>query len=136
MTLCGNVVATFGDYSDLASSYGAAWHTGSGALRLGSGWTADASFTAEGDNSTDDGVAFVGVFAAGQPVTLRVTVQGTPASGRWLRVWFDWDSSGVFDTGEKVYDGAAGSGDNDLVVNVPGTVAERCEIPGPPVRQP
>ncbi len=119
VTLCGNVTATSADYSDLAASYGAAWHTGSGALRLGPGWTADASFAADGDSATDDGVAFVGAFTAGQPATLRVNVQGTPASGRWLRVWFDWDSNGVFDTTEKVYDGAAVNGNNDLVVNVP-----------------
>jgi hypothetical protein len=122
-TLCGSVKATAGDYSDLASSYGAAWHTGDGSLRLGPGWTADSSFAADGDSATDDGVAFIGGVTAGQPATVRVNVQGTPASGRWLRVWFDWDSNGAFDTSEKVFDGAAGNGDNDLVVNVPGTVA-------------
>jgi subtilisin-like proprotein convertase family protein len=117
VTVCGNVAATTGDYSDLAASYGAAWHTGSGAVRLGPTWTADTGFGP--DTDIDDGVAFIGAFTAGQPATLRVSVQGTPSSGRWLRVWFDWDNNGVFDTAEKVYDGAAVSGNNDLVVNVP-----------------
>jgi len=123
ITLCGNAAPVSGDYSDLAASYGAAWHTGSGGLRLGPGWTSDSSFAAEGDNATDDGVSFVGSFLAGQPATVRVNVQGTPVNGRWLRVWFDWDSNGVFDTGEKVADAAAISGNNDLVVNVPGALA-------------
>ena len=128
VTLCGNVAATSADYSDLAASYGAAWHTGSGAVRLGPGWTADSSFAADGDSATDDGVAFVGAFTAGQPATVRVNVQGTPASGRWLRVWFDWDSSGVFDTTEKVFDGAAANGNNDLVVNVPSGLAGTVKV--------
>ncbi len=119
-TVCGNVAAVSADYSDLASTYGAAWHTGNGALRLGPTWTADAGFGP--DTDTDDGVAFISNFAAGQPATLRVNVQGTPASGRWLRVWFDWNSSGVFDTTEKVVDGAAIAGNNDLSVNVPGNL--------------
>ncbi|MFZ2360765.1 MAG: proprotein convertase P-domain-containing protein, partial [Anaerolineae bacterium] len=123
LTICGSVASTSGDYSDLAASYGAAWHTGSGGLRLGPGWTSDNSFAAEGDNATDDGVSFIGSFTAGQPATVRVNVQGTPVNGRWLRVWFDWDSNGVFDTGEKVADAAAISGNNDLVVNVPGALA-------------
>jgi hypothetical protein len=122
------LIATYGvaltaDFSDLASTYGAAWHTGSGSLRLGPGWTADASFAAEGDNASDDGVAFISNFTVGQPATLRVDVQGTPASGRWLRVWFDWDSNGVFDTTEKVYDGTAVTGNNDLPVSVPAGLA-------------
>ena len=120
------LIATYGsaltaDFSDLASTYGAAWHTGGGSLRLGPGWTADASFLAEGDNATDDGVAFVGGFSAGQPATVQIDVQGAPANGRWLRAWFDWDSNGLFDAGEKVYDGAAVGGLNSLVVNVPST---------------
>jgi hypothetical protein len=118
-TVCGNITAVNADYSDLASTYGAAWHTGNGSLRLGLNWTADASFAAESDNASDDGVAFISNFVAGQPATLRVSVQGTPANGRWLRVWFDWNSNGVFDTTEKVFDAAAVSGNNDLTVNVP-----------------
>ena len=119
VTLCGNVTATTGDYSDLASGYGAAWHTGSGALRLGAGWTADTSFAAGADNATDDGVAFITPLQPGQPATVRVNVQGTSAIGRWLRLWLDWDDNGVFDTTEMAYDDAAVAGNNDLTVAVP-----------------
>ena len=59
------LIATYGsavpaDYSDLPDSYGVAWHTGAGAIRLGSQWTADSSFAADGDNTSDDGVSFIG----------------------------------------------------------------------------
>ena len=70
LNICGTTTATSADYSDLASGYGIAWHTGSGALRLGSGWTADTSFAAGADDATDDGDgAFALDTAAG---TLRV----------------------------------------------------------------
>ncbi len=107
------------DYSDSAASYGVAWHTGGGSLRLGSQWTADSSFSANGDTASDDGVTFVGAFGAGQPATVRVNVQGTPAAGRWLRLWFDWDGDGAFASAERVYDAAVLGGDNDLTVSVP-----------------
>ena len=118
------LIATYGspfsaDLSDLASGYGAAWHTGSGALRLGPGWTADTGFAAGADDATDDGVAFITPLQPGQPATVRVNVQGTPVNGRWLRLWLDWDGNGVFDTTEKAYDGAAVNGNNDLTVAVP-----------------
>ena len=119
LNICGTTTATSADYSDLASGYGIAWHTGSGALRLGPGWTADTSFAAGADDATDDGVAFITSLQPGQPATVRVNVQGTPANGRWLRLWLDWDGNGVFDTAEKAYDGAAVNGNNDLTVAVP-----------------
>ena len=119
LNICGTTTATSADYSDLASGYGIAWHTGSGALRLGSGWTADTSFAAGADDATDDGVAFITPLQSGQPATVRVNVQGTPVNGRWLRLWLDWDGNGVFDTTEKAYDGAAVNGNNDLTVAVP-----------------
>ena len=77
---------------------------------------------ADSDNSSDDGVSFVGPFQAGATATVRVNVQGTPTAGRWLRAWFDWNDDGVFDASERVYDGSANSGDNDLAVAIPPTV--------------
>jgi subtilisin family serine protease/subtilisin-like proprotein convertase family protein len=121
------LIATYGsavaaDYSDLPASYGAAWHTGNGSLRLGSAWTVDNSFPADGDNASDDGVAFLGAWQAGQPAVVRVNVQGTPAAGRWLRLWFDWDGDGAFALAERVFDGVVEDGANDLAVNVPASV--------------
>ncbi|MFZ2488390.1 MAG: proprotein convertase P-domain-containing protein [Anaerolineae bacterium] len=120
ITLCGNLTAITADYSDLASAYGVAWHTGNGALKLGPTWTADTTFGADSDS--DDGVSFVTPFQKNQNATVRVNVQGTPSAGRWLRVWFDWDNSGVFDTTELVYNAAAVTGDNDLTVAVPNSL--------------
>ena len=64
LNVCGTTPGTSADYSDLASGYGVAWHTGSSALRLGPGWAADTSFAAGGDDATDDGVAFITELAA------------------------------------------------------------------------
>jgi hypothetical protein len=116
------LIATYGgalaaDLSDLASSYGAAWHTGNGSLKLGPTWTADSSFAAGAD--VDDGVTFPGSFIHGQNATVRVNVQGTPVNGRWLRLWFDWNYNGVFDSSELVYNNSVASGNNDLTVAVP-----------------
>jgi subtilisin family serine protease len=110
------------DYSDLAASYGVAWHTGDGALRLGSLWTADDSYAPGSDDGSDDGVVF-GDFRPGETETVQVTVQGTAANGRWLRAWFDWDHNGTFDTGELVYDGSVSDGANDISVAVPAGLA-------------
>lgn len=123
LVVCGGSSSFSADYSDLAGSYGVAWHTGDGALRLGNTWSADdGGFGAGQDN--DDGVSFPDGLQAGQTKTVRVNVQGTPENGRWLRVWFDWNRDGVFEDttgsgGEYVYDGTAGNGDNDLPVDVP-----------------
>ena len=107
------------DYSDLAASYGVAWHTGSGTLRLGSLWDADATFAAGDDDASDDGVSFPNGWRPGQVNVVRVNVQGTPANGRWLRLWFDWNADGVFDDSELVYNNTVNGGDNDLNISVP-----------------
>lgn len=112
------------DYSDLAASYGQAWHLQLpiSTLRLGSLWTDDVSFAADADNASDDGVAF-GNFVAGQTGTVTVTVQGAVFYGRWLRAWFDWNGDGVFTLDERVFDQAVNDGDNALSLSVPGTVS-------------
>ncbi len=112
-------VALAADYSDSASSYGVAWHTGNGVLRLGATWSADTTFAAGSDGSTDDGVTFVGPFQAGQPATVRVSVQGAPLADYTLRLWFDWDGDGAFSPSEQVYSSTVTNGDTDLVVSVP-----------------
>ncbi|MBN1659804.1 MAG: proprotein convertase P-domain-containing protein, partial [Anaerolineae bacterium] len=125
LTLChASVLAA--DYSDLAGSYGVAWHTGDGALRLGNNWTADTTF-AEGDDNErgDDGVT-VPSLVAGQSNSVVVNVQGTPSSGRYLRIWFDWDSDGVFDDdgGELVWNGTVSAGNNSIPVPVPAGLSQ------------
>ena len=121
LTLCG-APSISADYSDLASGYGVAWHTGTGALRLGSAWTADTGFSAGSDNASDDGVSFLTALRAGQPATVRVNVQGAAAYAPWLRLWFDWNNDGIFGDeadGERVHNALAVVGDNDITVNVP-----------------
>ncbi|MBN1815284.1 MAG: proprotein convertase P-domain-containing protein, partial [Anaerolineae bacterium] len=84
------------DFGDLAHSYGVAWHTGDGSLRLGAEWTADGEFAPPGhDDASDDGVTFPNGLVVGSPSIARVDVQGVPADGRWLRLWFDWNGDGV-----------------------------------------
>jgi subtilisin-like proprotein convertase family protein len=120
--ICGAPGGTSGDYSDLDNSYGVAWHTGDGDLRLGTLWTEDSAFTPPGfDDASDDGVTFTGL-VPGQANTLTVNVQGTPVNGRWLQVWFDWNGDGTFGTladGELAFDGAVNDGANDISVDVP-----------------
>ncbi len=124
LVVCGAGGGVTGDYSDLAHSYGVAWHTGDGTLRLGTTWTLDDAFAPPGyDDASDDGVTFPYGLALGQPNTVRVNVQGTPTNGRWLRLWFDWNGDGIFGDqaeGEQVYNAAVNDGDNDITVSVPG----------------
>ena len=127
LVLCGAGGGVSGDYSDLDNSYGVAWHTGDGALHLGTAWTLDSAFAPPGfDDLSDDGVSFPDSLTPGQTSTVRVNVQGTPLNGTWLKLWFDWNGDGIFGDlaeGEQVYNGALVSGDNDLPVDVPvGTV--------------
>ncbi|HSJ55738.1 MAG TPA: proprotein convertase P-domain-containing protein, partial [Anaerolineae bacterium] len=111
------------DFGDLEDSYGVAWHTGDGTLRLGDTWTSDTAFAPAGhDDASDDGVTFPGGLVSGQASIARVNVQGTPANGRWLRLWFDWNGDGTFGDqaeGEQMYDAAVDGGDNDITVDVP-----------------
>jgi subtilisin-like proprotein convertase family protein len=122
LTLCGAVGTTTADYSDLASGYGIAWHTGNGTLRLGTAWDADTAFASGSDDASDDGVAFPNGLGSGGTSIARVMVQGTAANGRWLRLWFDWNGDGVFGDaagGELVYNASVSDGVNDITVGVP-----------------
>ena len=125
------LIATYGttstaaDYSDLPASYGVAWHTGSGALKLGAKWDADSGFGAGADNSRDDdGVSFPNPLVAGAGGMLRLNVQGTPSNGRWARAWFDWNNDGAFGVGELAFDGAVAGGINDLSITLPAHVTD------------
>ena len=119
LEICYGSGTTPADYSDLAASYGVAWHTGSGALRLGANWDADTTFALG-----DDDVTFPDGFRPGESNVVRVNVQGTPSSGRWLRLWFDWDENDTFDDSELVYNDSVNDGDNDISVNVPAGLSQ------------
>ncbi|MBN1261121.1 MAG: S8 family serine peptidase [Anaerolineae bacterium] len=122
LELCGGTTPESADYSDLNSSYGIAWHTGNGTLRLGTNWDADDQFSADYDNDrSDDGVS-VSTLQAGQPASVQVTVQGAATNGRWLQAWFDWNRNGAFDAYEQVFDTLVGDGLNELSATVPTTV--------------
>ncbi len=102
LTLCGAPAGTTADYSDLASSYGVAWHTGAGAVRLGgtSDWDTDTGFADGTDNTTDTGVARTPFTASSGGVNLTVTGSGTG----YVTGWFDWNQDGDFsDTGEQIF---------------------------------
>lgn len=85
------------DFSDLASSYGIAWHTGGGALRLGASWSDSPGYTSGDGDAFDDGVTRLGIWTAGNPADVRVVTNGMG----YLAAWFDWDNNGTFDAGEK-----------------------------------
>jgi hypothetical protein len=125
LNVCTDSASTAADYSDLPASYGVAWHTGNGALRLGSAWDADSSFAANADNTRDDdGVSFPVPLVAGATGIIRLDVQGTPSNGRWARAWFDWNNDGAFGAGELVFDGAVTNGGNDLGLAIPAAIGD------------
>jgi hypothetical protein len=92
------------DFSDATSSYGLAWHTGSGALRLGSLWDADNTSALNDDNATDDGVTIgpgTGPGGQWQPGTdgASLNIEVTGSSG-CLYTWVDWNGDGLFNDSE------------------------------------
>jgi subtilisin-like proprotein convertase family protein len=107
------------DYSDLAAGYGVAWHEGSGALRLGTLWTPDSSFTQDSDDS-DDGVTRTGgTWTAGSSVGLNVTVNGGDGND-FLACWFDWDNDGLLENpAEKSVAQMVNNGANNINFSVP-----------------
>jgi hypothetical protein len=122
LNVCIPVPLPAADYSDLAGSYGAAWHTGNGALYLGSSWTADSGFSDGSDDASDDGLARISPWRAGQSATITVTVSGTGSP--WLSAWVDWNGDGYFsDPGENIIDQAVSLGDNTITFAIPATYA-------------
>src|SRR5690606_11903722 len=109
------------DFTDLPGSYGTAWHTGGGALRLGATWTADRTFGNDTDNGSDDGIVRLsGVWIPGATVTLRATVTRTSGSGNaWLSCWMDWDGDNAFTGSERAVNTAVAVGNNDINVIMP-----------------
>ena len=114
LNVCTGSTSTTGDYSDLASGYGIAWHTGNGSVKLGSGWDSDTLFSAASDDTTDDGVmrnySESWNDARGE---VNVTVNGTAGQYACLNAWLDYSDgavvagtpdtpNGVFDANEHV----------------------------------
>lgn len=108
------------DFSDLTAGYGVAWHSGSGALRLGSAWSADDTMPlANGDDPSDDGVVLeeVGDWLPGGTSTATVMVTG--GSG-YLAGWFDWNQNGQMDhPSEKSVAMAVSAGVNSIPFTIP-----------------
>lgn len=86
------------DFSDLNGTYGVAWHTGGGTLRLGNNWDDSPNYGDNSDNLSDDGVTRSGTWLAGNNVSVNATTNGAG----YLAAWFDWNHSGTFEAGEKV----------------------------------
>jgi len=88
------------DFSDLAASYGYAYHAYPGTLRLGSAWTGDTSFAAGHDDASDDGVVRTPAVTQWTPGTnsgsVDVTWNGCAAGTCYVNAWMDWDNNGVF----------------------------------------
>lgn len=108
------------DFSDLATSYGTAWHSGIGSLRLGSQWSADSSIPAlNGDDPSDDGVAVDTVTNWEPGGSSTATVQVTGGAG-YLAGWFDWNQNGQFDhPSEKTFGVNVTAGVNNIPFSIP-----------------
>ncbi len=90
-----------------------AWHTGTGAVRLGTAWTADTASPRAADNTTDDGVARTAFTTSTGGVNLTVT----GATG-YVTGWFDWNQDGDFgDAGEQVFTNQAVAAGNTVPVS-------------------
>lgn len=111
------------DFGDLDPSYGNAWHTGNGVLRLGTVWTADRTFAPGIDDGSDDGIQRIsGSWTPGGNVTIRATVtRSSGADPAWLACWVDWNRDGSFDaTGnELIINAPVIVGVNDIGVTIP-----------------
>ncbi|MBN1137822.1 MAG: proprotein convertase P-domain-containing protein, partial [Anaerolineae bacterium] len=107
------------DYSDLAGSYGVAWHTGDGALRLGNNWTADTTFAFGDDDADDEGIT-LDANARWEPgATVTIYAQVTGGSG-YLAGWFDWNDDGdLADASEKTIGQNVSAGSNTISFVIP-----------------
>ncbi len=107
------------DFSDLATSYGTAWHSGGGTLRLGVGWTADPTFGLDTDNSTDDGMTMDPTTGWEEGATVRIYAQVAGGNG-YLAGWFDWNNDGDFgDAQEKSVARTVSAGSNTINFTIP-----------------
>jgi subtilisin family serine protease len=121
LDVCVSYPPVVADYSDLAASYGIAWHTGDGSLMLGNSWGADDEFGPFSNDPSDDGVSLNPdyLWEPGAPVVVNVTTNGGTAS-RYLAVWFDWNDDGDFaDPSEKSISQQVYSGLNNITFVIP-----------------
>ena len=121
LDVCVSYPPVVADYSDLVASYGVAWHTGSGSLKLGNQRDTDASFDPSSDDATDDGVSVNPnyLWEPGASVVVNVTTNGGTAS-RYLAVWFDWNDDGDFaDPSEEAISQQAYEGINNITFVIP-----------------
>lgn len=103
------------DYSDLKSSYGAAWHSGGGVFMLGTEWSADISFGEDSD-TLDDGIIASGDWTIGSS---SANIEATVNSAGYLACWFDWNNDGSFDGSEQTIGQSIASGGVDIAIAIP-----------------
>lgn len=118
---CVNVTtSTSADFSDLATSYGVAFHTGGGVLRLGPTWTADGTIPIiNGDDPSDDGVVVDTTtnWVPGGSSTAILQVVGVNG---YATGWFDWNQNGQFDhPSEKAFGQNVTVGPNPIPFSIP-----------------
>ena len=118
------LIATYGsaftaDYSDLASSYGVAWHTGDGTWRLGSGWDADTYFYNGYDNLRSDGGVTRNSSDSWNDTRgeVNVTVTGTAGQYACLNAWLDYSDGAVVAGTPDTPDGQFNVANEHVVVN-------------------
>ena len=119
--IVGMVLLPTADFGDSPASYGEAWHSGAGELRLGQAWDTDTVGAAAGsDDPTDDGVT-MGYDGTLTQMNVEVVVTRTDGGtdGAWLAAWVDWDENGTFEATELMINQAVVVGTNSLSFGVP-----------------
>lgn len=103
----GLTLGSVADFSDLARSYGVAWHVDNSSVRLGATLDSETTFAANSDNSTDDGVTRGPGSGSGgnwnngvNGASLNITVNGT--GNGCLYAWVDWNNDGAFNRSTAV----------------------------------
>jgi subtilisin-like proprotein convertase family protein len=108
------------DFSDLATSYGVAFHTGGGVLRLGPTWTADSTIPIiNGDDPSDDGVV-VDTTTNWVPGGSSSAILQVVGANGYATGWFDWNQNGQFDhPSEKAFGQNVTVGPNPIPFSIP-----------------
>ncbi len=112
---------TNADVTNLALSYGAAWHCGPPNAWLGANVDTNTNFLPGGDAADNDGIERLGAhWQPGAEVGVGVTVNGSGPA--WLAGWFDWNRDGDFtDPGEQAINRVVAIGQTSIPITIPVT---------------